>query len=49
MPKGQLYVLGDNREVSIDSRYAEVGTVEIDEVTGKAILRVYPFGEFGTL
>ena len=43
--------MGDNREVSLDSRYPEVGNVEISKIVGKAFLRLYPFNKithFGT-
>lgn len=44
----EFFVLGDNREVSQDSRYEEVGFVEKKNIEGKAILRIYPFSKFGT-
>lgn len=49
VPEGEIYVLGDNRVVSIDSRYEEVGTVKIDDITGVAVLRIWPLNEFGKL
>ena len=42
---GQIYVLGDNRYNSTDSR--DVGTINIDSILGKVILRIYPFNKFG--
>lgn len=45
--KDELFVLGDNRVVSIDSR--EIGMVKIDQVEGKAIFRVYPFNKMGKI
>ncbi|WP_130806606.1 signal peptidase I [Senegalia massiliensis] len=48
--KDEVFVLGDNRlkNASKDSRY--FGTVNIDEITGKAFFRYYPFNDrFGTL
>ncbi|MCH5267437.1 MAG: signal peptidase I [Lachnospiraceae bacterium] len=46
--KDEFFVLGDNREVSRDSRYEDVGLVERKNIEGKAILRIYPFKKFGT-
>ncbi len=44
----EYFVLGDNRTVSEDSRYEEVGPVKRENIEGKAILRIYPLSEFGT-
>lgn len=43
VPKGDLWVMGDNRSVSIDSR--SFGFVSMSKVVGKVSLRYYPFSE----
>ncbi|MEN6313067.1 MAG: signal peptidase I [Clostridiaceae bacterium] len=43
--KGQVYVLGDNRQFSQDS--TEFGPIDADWITGRAIFRFYPFDKFG--
>lgn len=45
----EYFVLGDNREVSQDSRYEEVGNIKRDKIVGKAWLRIYPISKFGFL
>ncbi len=47
IPEGYLFVLGDNRRKSVDSRYSSVGLVPIEKVLGKANIRFYPFNSFG--
>jgi len=49
VPKGYLVVMGDNREISKDSRSAEVGFINIKDVVGKAIFRFYPSRKLGFL
>ncbi len=39
----EYFVLGDNRNNSEDSRYASIGNVKKDHITGQAWLVVYPF------
>ena len=45
----EYFVLGDNRNASIDSRRLEVGPVKRSKIKGKAWLRFYPFSSFGTI
>lgn len=49
VPEGTLFLMGDNRVVSIDSRSPEVGFVDEDLVIGKAVVRLFPFDEFGSI
>ncbi|QIB70181.1 signal peptidase I [Aminipila butyrica] len=48
IPEGELFVMGDNRLASMDSRQSEVGCVKIDDVLGKAFVRLYPFNQIQT-
>ncbi len=43
---GEVYVMGDNRPVSQDSRSSGVGTVAREEIVGAVILRIWPFERF---
>lgn len=47
LQKDEYFVLGDNRNASVDSRFSEVGLVKGKDIKGKAWLRFYPFGDFG--
>ena len=47
--EGHVFVLGDNRAVSLDSRSSDVGLIDVRDILGKAVLRIYPFKEFGTI
>ncbi|WP_350344923.1 signal peptidase I [Proteinivorax tanatarense] len=42
VPEGSVFVLGDNRNNSIDSRNNEVGFIPVDEVRGKTFFRYWP-------
>ena len=47
LESGEYFVLGDNRNNSEDSRYANIGNIKKDYIIGKAWFRVAPFSSFG--
>ena len=49
VPEGMIFVLGDNRAVSIDSRIKAIGCVENGQIVGKVAFRAWPFARIGSL
>ena len=49
VPEGMIFVLGDNRAVSIDSRIKAIGCVEEGQIVGKVAFRAWPFARIGSL
>lgn len=47
VPENCVFVMGDNRMNSLDSRDSRVGFVPEEEILGKVSLRIFPFSRFG--
>jgi signal peptidase I len=49
VPKGQLFVMGDNRNGSLDSRSSKIGFIDERYILGKVFWRILPLSHFGSL
>lgn len=49
VPDGRIFVLGDHRTTSVDSRSASVGCIADEQIVGKIVFRIWPISGFGTV
>ena len=47
VPESKIFVMGDHRSVSVDSRNTALGCVSYDQIVGRLIVRVWPFEVLG--
>ena len=47
MPEGCVFVMGDNRNMSTDSRKSEIGMVDNRLIIGKVYCVIFPLSSFG--
>jgi signal peptidase I len=49
VPESRVFVMGDHRSVSIDSRNTAVGCVSEEQIVGRLVMRLWPFDQFGKI